>query len=163
MFIWNIETGHRKTALWASSAPALSNVNISKYSTYALLPGLVDRSEFMLTAGNDQKIRFWDLANPRNSSLIVSAPKEPIAPSDITYESRLIDGTEVIQEIVSSNNQQSSPSIMANRNIEDLPRSGPELPSAGHHDVIKDLIMCKTQKQMFFASSSRDGVIKLWK
>jgi phosphoinositide-3-kinase, regulatory subunit 4 len=41
--------------------------------------------------------------------------------------------------------------------------SGPEIPAAGHHDMITDLVLCKTQKQTFVASSSRDGVIKLWK
>lgn len=47
--------------------------------------------------------------------------------------------------------------------VEETPKSGPELPATGHHDLITDLVMCKTQKQSFVASSSRDGVIKLWK
>ena len=47
--------------------------------------------------------------------------------------------------------------------VEEPPRSGPEPPSPGHHDIITDLLMCKTHKQNFVASSSRDGVIKLWK
>lgn len=176
--MWNIETGHRQSALWASSAPALSNVNVSKHSVCAMLPGMVDRSEFVLTAGNDQKIRFWDMASPKNCSMIVPAPKDNLNQADVTYDSRLIDGTEVLQEIVG---QQSSSSpggssggggggggiggggSGSNRNIEEPPRSGPELPAAGHHDVITDMVMCKTQKQMFLVSSSRDGVIKLWK
>lgn len=47
---------------------------------------------------------------------------------------------------------------------EENPRSGPEMPSASHHDAITDLLMCKTDKdQIYIASASRDGVIKLWK
>lgn len=46
---------------------------------------------------------------------------------------------------------------------EQQPRSGPEQPAAGHNDVIGDLLVCRTQKQIFVASASRDGVIKLWK
>lgn len=48
--------------------------------------------------------------------------------------------------------------------IEENPRSGPEMPSVSHHDAITDLLMCKTDKgQIYIASASRDGVIKLWK
>lgn len=46
---------------------------------------------------------------------------------------------------------------------EHSPRSGPEMPSPGHNDVVTDLLMCKTQKYPVLVSSSRDGVIKLWK
>lgn len=43
------------------------------------------------------------------------------------------------------------------------PRSGPEMPLPCHNDVITDMLMCKTQKYPVLVSSSRDGVIKLWK
>lgn len=49
------------------------------------------------------------------------------------------------------------------RKAEEIPRSAPDMPHPGHNDGITELIMCKTEKQMFVASSSRDGVIKLWK
>lgn len=77
------------------------------------------------------------------------------------FSSRLIDGTQVIQEI--QGQSLNSTERSTSRSTEEPPRSGPELPSPGHHDAITDLVMCKTQKQMFVASSSRDGVIKLWK
>ena len=79
--------------------------------------------------------------------------------------SRPIDGTHVIQEIYNAN-----PSTLNNSggsssriNTEDSLKPGPDLPSPGHNDVITDLVLCRTQKQTFVASSSRDGVIKLWK
>lgn len=95
--------------------------------------------------------------------------------------SRLIDGTAVLQEVSNS----SSAALAANASRgsgaagasgssasnagsvgsgeEQQPRSGPEQPAAGHNDVIGDLLVCRTQKQTFVASASRDGVIKLWK
>jgi phosphoinositide-3-kinase, regulatory subunit 4 len=71
----------------------------------------------------------------------------------------------VIQEIYNGNQSPLSGSAGASSriNIEETPKIGPELPSAGHNDVITDLVLCRTQKQTFVASSSRDGVIKLWK
>lgn len=81
------------------------------------------------------------------------------------HSSRPIDGTYVIQEIYNGNQSQPSGSggTSSRVNIEDTHKPGPELPSAGHNDVITDLVLCRTQKQTFVASSSRDGVIKLWK
>lgn len=163
MFVWNIETSHRKAALWASPAPPLTNVNVSKHSVCALLPGIVDRTEFVITAGTDQKIRYWNLSDPKNCSMVVGSPKENLQQSDLRYESRLVDGTELVQEIVSSSAKKPSMDDNLKSNIDETPRSGPELPSAGHHDVITDLALCKTLKQTFLVSSSRNGVIKLWK
>lgn len=82
----------------------------------------------------------------------------------LIHSSRPIDGTYVIQEIYNGNQQQPTGSTGASRgNVEEVPKPGPELPSVGHNDVITDLVLCRTQKQTFVASSSRDGVIKLWK
>lgn len=82
----------------------------------------------------------------------------------LIHSSRPIDGTYVIQEIYNGN--QSPPTgaggASSRINVEE-PKPGPELPSVGHNDVITDLVLCRTQKQTFVASSSRDGVIKLWK
>lgn len=71
----------------------------------------------------------------------------------------------MIQEIYNANastNPANGPGS-ARSSVEETPRAGPELPAVGHHDVITDLVLCRTQKQTFVASSSRDGVIKLWK
>lgn len=77
--------------------------------------------------------------------------------------SRLIDGTRVIYEVQTISNSTSSGSSSSAKNEEHPPRSGPEPPAPGHNDVITDLLMCKTQKYPVLVSSSRDGVIKLWK
>lgn len=83
-----------------------------------------------------------------------------------TSEQR-IDGTRVLIEkqnpILSSTMPSGGASNITRSSEEEQPRSGPDSPAPGHNDMVTDLLMCKTAKQMFVASSSRDGVIKLWK
>lgn len=83
VFSWNIETNSRQTALWASPAPPLSNVNVSSHSVCALLPGVIDGQGFVITGGTDQRIRYWDLGSPANCSMVV--PKDYNSGS-VTYE-----------------------------------------------------------------------------
>lgn len=83
----------------------------------------------------------------------------------LIHSSRPIDGTYVIQEIYNGNQQPAAGQAGASSrsNVDEIPKPSPESPSVGHNDVITDLVLCRTQKQTFVASSSRDGVIKLWK
>lgn len=85
VFSWNIETSSRQTALWASTAPPLSNINNTTHSVCALLPGVVDGRGFLVTGGTDQRIRFWDFQDASNCKLVVPAPKDS-SPSHISYE-----------------------------------------------------------------------------
>lgn len=85
VFSWNIETSSRQTALWASTAPPLSNINNTTHSVCALLPGVVDDRGFLVTGGTDQRIRFWDLQEASNCKLVVPAPKD-FSPTNISYE-----------------------------------------------------------------------------
>lgn len=85
VFSWNIETSSRQTALWASTAPPLSNINNTTHSVCALLPGVVDGRGFLVTGGTDQRIRFWDLQDASNCKLIVPAPKD-LSPTSFSYE-----------------------------------------------------------------------------
>ncbi|XP_055904025.1 phosphoinositide 3-kinase regulatory subunit 4 [Eupeodes corollae] len=161
--IWNIETGHRQTVLWASNAPVLSNTSLNDPSTSCgILAGVVDKSPFVLTGSSDQRIRYWDLMSPKNSALIVPSAKDNLADVSFTYSSRLTDGSQVIEENIISLATTDLGSLRAS--TEETPRSGPEMPSHSHHDAITDLLMCKNDKQqIFIVSAARDGVIKLWK
>lgn len=47
---------------------------------------MVDRSPFLLTGGVDQRIRYYDLMTPKNSSLIVPAAGDHGADVTYTYE-----------------------------------------------------------------------------
>ncbi|XP_058127608.1 phosphoinositide 3-kinase regulatory subunit 4 [Anopheles ziemanni] len=167
VYVWNIETGHRQQAYWASSSPPLSNSNASSHSVCALLPGVVDGNPFLLTGGTDQRLRYWDPVHIENCALIVPSARD-YTPINVSYESRLIDGTKVISEI--HYNSGGGPDRVSGRpegglgRVDDEYRVGPEMPSYGHNGVISDLLMCRTaSKQTFVVSSSRDGVIKLWK
>lgn len=83
------------------------------------------------------------------------------------FSEQRIDGTRVLIEkqnpVLSSTAASGGASNIARSSEEEQPRSGPDSPAPGHNDMVTDLLMCKTAKQMFVASSSRDGVIKLWK
>lgn len=79
----------------------------------------------------------------------------------LSFSSRLIDGTRVIYEVQMGN--KSSAGGAVTKADDYSPRSGPEMPLPCHNDVVTDLLLCKTQKYPVLVSSSRDGVIKLWK
>lgn len=113
--------------------------------------GRIDRAGFLLAAGTDMRVRFWDLDSPADSYLAVLAPHDVpgLAPA---YRDRLVDGTCVTHEIL----QQSR------TGGEGAPRAGPEPPSAAHRDCIGELALCKAS-QCFLVTASRDGVIKVWK
>ncbi|EDW83237.1 uncharacterized protein Dwil_GK22752 [Drosophila willistoni] len=161
--IWNIETGQRQTVLWASPAPVLTNTSLNDpATTCGILSGVVDGSPFILTGSSDQRIRYWDIASPKNSSLKVPAANDNLADVNFNYCARLIDGSQVIEEqIISMSNTGDSQQLRTS--AEENPRSGPDMPTASHHDAITDLLMCKDKGQIYIASASRDGVIKLWK
>lgn len=124
------------------------------YSVWAMLGGCIDRSPFLLAGGSDQRLRFWDLESPTESYLAIHAAKDPPGTS-LSYNSRLIDGTQVVYE-------EAVPVRRVLEGGEEVPRAGPEPPAAGHRDCISDIVLCKAT-QCFLVTSSRDGVIKVWK
>lgn len=75
----------------------------------------------------------------------------------------MIDGSQIIKEtIISLGNVADVASLRGS--TEENPRSGPDMPSASHHDAITDLLMCKSDRgQIYIVSAARDGVIKVWK
>ncbi|XP_064549625.1 phosphoinositide 3-kinase regulatory subunit 4 isoform X1 [Drosophila montana] len=161
--VWNIETGQRQTVLWASPAPVLTNTSLNDpATTCGILSGVVDGSPFILTGSSDQRIRYWDIGSPKNSALKVPAANDNLANVSFNYSARLIDGSQVIEELIIPKNG-TGDSQQMRTSIEESPRSGPDMPKASHHDAITDLLMCKDKGQIYIASASRDGVIKLWK
>ncbi|KAH8406647.1 hypothetical protein KR222_001554 [Zaprionus bogoriensis] len=160
--VWNIETGQRQTVLWASPAPVLTNSSLNDPSTTCgILSGVVDGSPFILTGSSDQRIRYWDIGSPKNSSLKVPSANDNLTNVSFNYSARLIDGSQVIEEQIIPKSAGDSQQLRTS--MEESPRSGPDMPKATHHDAITDLLMCKERGQVYIASASRDGVIKLWK
>ncbi|XP_067007759.1 phosphoinositide 3-kinase regulatory subunit 4 [Anabrus simplex] len=161
--MWNLETQFRQTVLWASSAPPLSHTQGNPNSVCSMYAGSVDRSPFVIAGGSDMRIRYWDLDTPSDSYLPVPAANDTVTPTSLAYKSRLIDGTNVIQEVQVKNPRSSSGSSgLGTAQREELPRPGPDQPQPGHHDWISAIAMCQAT-QCFLLSGSRDGVIKVWK
>ncbi|XP_026083816.1 phosphoinositide 3-kinase regulatory subunit 4-like isoform X1 [Carassius auratus] len=151
--MWDMETGDRKFTLWASSAPPLSEMQPSPHSVHGIYCSPADGNPLLLTAGSDMRIRFWDLAYPERSYIVAGCANDSLHCPSVFYNRKIIEGTEVVQEIHSKQKSGST---------EDTPRRGPESLPVGHHDIITDIATFQTT-QGFIVTSSRDGIVKVWK
>uniref|UniRef100_A0A4W3GSE5 Phosphoinositide 3-kinase regulatory subunit 4 n=1 Tax=Callorhinchus milii TaxID=7868 RepID=A0A4W3GSE5_CALMI len=151
--MWDMETGDRRFTLWASSAPPLSEMQPSAHSVHGLYCSPADGNPLLLTAGSDMRIRFWDLVYPGRSYIVTGGANDALHCPSVSYSGKIIEGTEVVQEIHSKQKVGSS---------EDVPRRGPESLPVGHHDIITDLAAFQTT-QGFIVTASRDGIVKVWK
>ncbi|XP_015247150.1 PREDICTED: phosphoinositide 3-kinase regulatory subunit 4 [Cyprinodon variegatus] len=151
--IWDMETGDRKFTLWASSAPPLSEMQPSPHSVHGIYCSPADGNPLLLTAGSDMRIRFWDLAYPERSYIVAGGAHDSLHCPSVLYSRKIIEGTEVVQEIHSKQKSGAA---------EDSPRRGLESLPVGHHDIITDIATFQTT-QGFIVTSSRDGIVKVWK
>uniref|UniRef100_A0A8C8DWE3 non-specific serine/threonine protein kinase n=1 Tax=Oryzias sinensis TaxID=183150 RepID=A0A8C8DWE3_9TELE len=151
--MWDLETGDRKFTLWASSAPPLSEMQPSPHSVHGIYCSPADGNPLLLTAGSDMRIRFWDLAYPERSYIVAGGANDSLHCPSVFYTRKIIEGTEVVQEIHSKQKSGAA---------EDSPRRGPESLPVGHHDIITDIATFQTT-QGFIVTSSRDGIVKVWK
>uniref|UniRef100_A0A3B3BF04 non-specific serine/threonine protein kinase n=1 Tax=Oryzias melastigma TaxID=30732 RepID=A0A3B3BF04_ORYME len=153
--MWDLETGDRKFTLWASSAPPLSEMQLqpSPHSVHGIYCSPADGNPLLLTAGSDMRIRFWDLAYPERSYIVAGGANDSLHCPSVFYSRKIIEGTEVVQEIHSKQKSGAA---------EDSPRRGPESLPVGHHDIITDIATFQTT-QGFIVTSSRDGIVKVWK
>nr|XP_020473104.1 phosphoinositide 3-kinase regulatory subunit 4 isoform X2 [Monopterus albus] len=151
--IWDMETGDRKLTLWASTAPPLSEMEPSPHSVHGIYCSPADGNPLLLTAGSDMRIRFWDLAYSDRSYIVAGGANDFLHCPSVLYSRKIIEGTEVIQEIHSK---------QKTGVVEDSPRRGPESLPVGHHDIITDIATFQTT-QGFIVTSSRDGIVKVWK
>ncbi|XP_043266677.1 phosphoinositide 3-kinase regulatory subunit 4 isoform X2 [Venturia canescens] len=158
--MWNLETAFRQTVLWASSAPPLSHSQ-EGHSVCAMHSGTIDRSGFLLAGGTDMRLRFWDLNTPTESYVTLPAASDVLVPNSLAYEQRLIDGTNVVQEVPAGGVAMSSSTGSNVRSRGSLDDSGPgqETASSGHHDTISAVSMSNTS----ILTGSTDGLIQVWK
>ncbi|XP_075209888.1 vacuolar protein sorting 15 isoform X2 [Lycorma delicatula] len=155
--MWNIESGSRQLVLWPSNAPPLSNTQLNDQSMFALYAANVDRTPFLLSGGTDHRVRYWVLDSPNESYMAIHGGSDTPGQTSFSYKSRLVDGTNIVQEV-----QSRVGSSRSGGNSEELPRAGPDPPPTGHHDTISDIALCHAS-QCFLLTGSRDGVIKVWK
>lgn len=164
---WNLETGFRQTVLWASNTPPLSQTQVSPHSVCGMSTGVANEgAPFLLTGGSDLRVRFWDLDSPTDSYIVVPAANDTISTGSVLYKPRLVDGTNVVQEVCMKYVKRSR-GLHQDRGASltgdtDAPRAGPEQPPSGHHDWISEVATSQTT-QCFMITGSRDGVIKVWK
>lgn len=131
--------------------PTVVNVNQNDAGIKCMLNPVVDCS-FLVTAGDDKRIRYWNLQNAINSYTICGLGKDQPKPR---YSSHIYDNLTVYQEHPNSEDSPDSPA-----NASKL--RGPASPSVHHHESILDVKMMELPHRMLI-SGSRDGVIKVWK
>lgn len=182
--IWDWENQSRTLALWASPTPPLSSYQGSCHNSYGAFIGCRiggHNKPFILSGGSDLRLRYWDLFNPEQSALISGGAYDTIRNQDVTYDLRLVDGVEVIQETQKPSSSPlashgvycdglgSSPALAGIHNLSNLKASPPlgitmtdYNPPSGHADVISDITMVQGS-QSYIVSASKDGVVKVWK
>lgn len=157
--MWNLETGFRQMVLWASSAPPLSHSQ-GGHNVCAMHSGSIDRSGFLLASGTDMRLRYWNLNTPSESYVALPAANDVIPPNSLAYEQRLIDGTNVVQEVLSGGGPLPSAGGNGMRGrVTEEGGQGPETPPSGHHDTISAVAMSNT----CILTGSTDGLIQVWK
>ena len=178
--IWDIETGTRQMALWASTAPPLSLSQKSVDSVNGLCSTVTPHGIRMFTGGTDSRLRMWDLNEAENSK-IICGPDVSSSRSQYTasYQTRLVDGTHVIQEqllktkVEGSDDTGPSPvSSLSQESNENLAAAAAASNQKSrlfehavplhHHDVITDVALFHVN-QTFLVSTARDGIVKIWK
>ena len=116
------------------------------------------------------RLRFWDISNPKDSYIVTHAAGDPANHAVVSYQTKIIEGTSVHQEMYSKQRGASTAGAgaagAAGAALEDVPRgaggSDADAPTPGHHDVITDVAVALTTQSLVL-TSSRDGVVKVWK
>lgn len=121
----------------------------------ALLP--LSGGAGLLTGGTDCKVRMWDRLRPEKSYCVCGpVTKTLAAPDSYKYDSRVIMGVQVVQEMfVRQGNKAASSSkrILAAAATDTV---------GCHRDSILSLAAAQTTQHLLI-SSSRDGSIKVWR
>jgi len=176
--VWDVETGTCKQLfriLARDEAPPLSGLKspsdapLTDYGVEELQrPTVVNINQndagiknllnpqdctYLVTSGDDKRIRYWHLQNAINSYTICGLGKDQPKPR---YSSHIYEHLTVYQEHPNADDSPESPSS----NISKL--RGPASPSVHHHESILDVKVMELPHRMII-SGSRDGVIKVWK
>ncbi|ESN93225.1 hypothetical protein HELRODRAFT_187533 [Helobdella robusta] len=150
LLFWDVETGARQKVLWASPKAILTYENPTKH----FFSGIYATSSYVITAGSDMRIRYWNLNSPSESFIVAgSSGDSKDVNSLVSYNTRLVEATQAIYE--SYHKQPPSSTFDEESHIK------PYVP-VGHRDVITDLTVCSST-QHYIITSSRDGIIKVWK
>jgi len=122
--------------LWSSSVAPLSSAAPSQHSICAMKMS----GSCLITGGTDCKLRYWNMNTPVDSTVLGTE-------GNYTYRTKLIEGTEVLQE-----------SGRSHRKTED----GKLQVDVQHQDWITDLVIAQTTQKLL-VTAGHDGVVKVWK
>jgi len=165
------------------SPPLLSSTEVPVAIRAILAP---PKCSYVLTGGTDRTIRYWDTsygAERKSQSRIICGPNVGVEQPSYSYD--LYDGVQVFQEepatVVATAAGSSTtttttstvgavPSAPSNSSVASTPspsstrrrKQATEFPPVHHRDCITDLKALELPLNML-VSSSRDGVIKVWK
>uniref|UniRef100_A0A6B2KWI3 non-specific serine/threonine protein kinase n=1 Tax=Arcella intermedia TaxID=1963864 RepID=A0A6B2KWI3_9EUKA len=113
-------------------------------------------TSYILTAGSDLKIRYWDTQKPECSYMVSSTRKQQFDNlsepgfGDYQYKVEKVNGVTTMKETLlkmSYSEYKTTPNIQS--------------PPIHHHDIIMDM-KCIEYPSPMLISGSRDGVIKVW-
>jgi len=133
----------------------IQNLSLSQYQSGTPIRALVNPPDttYIITAGTDYKIRYWDLEQPATSYIISGRSIDEPQPKYSTY---VRNNQSIFEEEPSI----SVPLTEADKELK--PHPSMDFPSINHHDCITSLQCLEFPTQMLI-SASRDGVIKVWK
>ncbi|CAK9300578.1 unnamed protein product [Gordionus sp. m RMFG-2023] len=162
---WDVYSGIREKILWASPNPPLSTVSNWPHFTSDLILGprapnhRIGKAsgEYIISAGSDSVIRYWDLSSPTTSYPVIHdrslySHNQSQYNLPIKYETRLIEGVAMIVET------STNPKALRSH--------------ANHRDIINCLTyigdnssnnLSGTWNSNLLISGSYDGFIKIWK
>ena len=163
--LWNLESQYRQLVLWPSASPLLAGTSGNSDFMSSLFSIQNHDTNVLLTAGTDMRIRYWDLQNTQSSFIVCGAGSETVNPAAVSYRVKVVDGTEVVQEVhdkpktasggaASGGKKESTKDAQA--------QNKPDAPSYGHLNWISSLTLCQATN-WYVVSGSRDGVIKVWR
>ena len=110
---------------------------------------------YLLTAGTDKRVRYWDITTPANSYAVCGVEAGAPRPR-YSHQAMTAAGGEQVplfREVPNAQDPQA---------LENVKQRAGGLPSTNHHDCILDLKLLELPHKMLI-SSSRDGVVKVWK
>eukprot|EP00250_Pteridium_aquilinum_P016932 c23371_g3_i3 orf=69-4718(+) len=121
----------------------------------ALLP--LPGGNGLLTGGTDCKVRMWDRLRPERSYCVCGPlAKSSAAPDNYKYDSRVVSGVQVVQEIYVHHQGNKAPT--AKRSL-----AAAATDTVGcHRDSVLSLVSAQTSQRLLI-SSCRDGSMKVWR
>ncbi|KAL3686006.1 hypothetical protein R1sor_004028 [Riccia sorocarpa] len=115
----------------------------------------------LLSAGSDCRIRMWDRVRPDRSYCVCGPTTKASAPENTVFETSSLSGVRIIQEVFGGENGRSQP--QGSKSPAKSGLAAAALDCVGcHRDSIRSLAFAQAS-QRYLISSSRDGVIKVWK